>query len=54
MLKKNQPVKFAKPMSTMRQVLSAVEHGFETEAPKAPQADSLAPVDVYPDNPLYY
>ena len=30
MLKKNQPVKFAKPMSTMRQVLSAVEHGFET------------------------
>lgn len=30
MLKKNQLVKFAKPMSTMRQVLSAVEHGFET------------------------
>ena len=27
---------------------------FKTEAPKAPQADSLAPVDVYPDNPLYY
>ena len=27
MLKKNQPVKFAKPMSTMRQVLSAVERG---------------------------
>lgn len=28
MLKKNQPVKFTKPVSTMRTVLAAVEHGF--------------------------
>jgi len=30
MLKKNQPVKFVKPMSTMRQVLSAIEQGHES------------------------
>ena len=29
MLKKNQPVKFSRPMSTMRAVLLAVEHGFQ-------------------------
>jgi len=29
MLKKNQPVKFSRPMSTMRTVLLAVEHGFQ-------------------------
>lgn len=28
MLKKNTPVKFTKPVSTMRTVLAAVEHGF--------------------------
>lgn len=29
MLKKNQPIKFLRPMSTMRTVLLAVEHGFQ-------------------------
>ena len=29
MLKKNQPVKFSRPMSTMRTVLLAVEHGYQ-------------------------
>lgn len=29
MLKKNQPVKFLRPMSTMRTVLLAVEHGHQ-------------------------
>ena len=29
MLKKGQPVKFTRPVSTMRTVLLAVEHGFE-------------------------
>ncbi len=29
MLKKNTPVKFSRPMSTMRTVLLAVEHGFQ-------------------------
>ena len=29
MLKKNQPVKFSRPMSTMRTVLLAVEHGHQ-------------------------
>lgn len=29
MLKKNQPVKFSRPISTMRTVLLAVEHGFQ-------------------------
>ena len=28
MLKKNTPVKFSRPISTMRTVLAAVEHGF--------------------------
>lgn len=32
MLKKNQPVKFAKPVSTMRTVFEAVEQGIETRA----------------------
>lgn len=30
MLKKNQPVKFSRPMSTMRTVLLAVEHGYQS------------------------
>jgi hypothetical protein len=32
MLKKDKPVKFTRPMSTMRVVLLAVEHGFESQA----------------------
>lgn len=31
MLKKNQPVKFSRPMSTMRTVLMAVENGHQTK-----------------------
>lgn len=32
MLKKNQPVKFAKPVSTMKSVYEAIEQGIETRA----------------------
>lgn len=32
MLKKNQPIKFSRPMSTMRTVLLAVEHGHQYRA----------------------